>query len=370
VERRTSSVRRAALAGAALVLAATLAACGGRGPVGRGPAAIVDGHDITFDEVKNLSDAQGAFLQAATKSTTVDQTAVQAGLAAYHRSTPTSIGTGGASQALSELIQAKVFQSVLASSGEKVTEADRTQAKSDVESSLSQYGITVTKTIQPYIDSQVELQALFTAITRSVADPTAREKELRSVYEANKDAFDQVCIQQIVTADEASAQAAFTRIQAGEDFATVAAATPDQQAGLAAEGDEQSCLARTQLAGVFGDASTTAKTGDVLGPADGQGSWIIVRIWNTRQLTFDQARDQLESGVEDTSGDKVNQLVQDALEATDVWVAPQFGTWSGGAVVAPSDPTATTSTTVAVAADTADPAVQDPTATTAATATP
>lgn len=344
MERRPSPARRLALVGTALLLLVGLTGCNdGKAPIGRGPVATVEGRTITIDDVTEITDALSAFVEAsaAAGGDGVDQAQVDTALARYRGVNEHTLGTAGASEALSALVKIEVLSALLADAGGEVTDADRTTAGQQIQQQLSQAGVEANDEIQPIIDAETELAALATALERALIDPAEREAQLREVFDANADAFALVCIQQIATLDQAGAEEAATRIEAGEDFAAVAGDLSEQPE-LAVPGEESSCLERSRLAGVFPEEAATAATGDVIGPADAQGAWLLVRIWDERQMPFEQARAQLEEQVPHEGQAEASARVAEAYAAADVHIDARYGTWDPeqGAVVAPYDPLA------------------------------
>ncbi|MCB0977282.1 MAG: peptidylprolyl isomerase [Acidimicrobiales bacterium] len=343
MERRSSPVRRVALLCTALVLLVGLTGCNGRAPAGRGPVATVEGHEISMDRVQELMDAQVAYINALAKvkTTSVTPERLAEVLTQYKGENEHTLGTAGAAQVLSVLVDVHLFQNLLEKEGEKVTAADRTSAKTALDQQIQQSGVKVTSAMQPLIDTEVERAALLTALRRAKVDPKAREDQLRKIFEANKENFAKACVQQIATSGEAEAKAAANRIKAGEDFVDVANDVSLDKA-IAQPGNPQSCVSRGTLAGVFGDDAMTAKTGDLLGPADAQGAWLIVQIWDEQDASFEDARAQLESQVPDQGETAVKELIAKAYATADVDIDRRFGTWNGvtGEVVPPVDPLA------------------------------
>lgn len=348
MERRSSLTRRTALAGATLLLALGLVACSGKGPVGPAPVATIEGREITRDEVTEISEALAAFveLSASSQGAAVDEDQLDAALLRYRGVNDETTGSAGAAEALSALVQIEVLTSLLDDAGGEITDADRATASDQIQQQLSQRGIEATAAIQPIIDAETELGALSAALQRALIDPAEREAQLREVYEANREEFASVCIQQLVTVEQAEAEAAAERIEGGEDFVDVATELSIQPE-IAASGDEGTCIARTQLAGVFPEEAETATTGDVIGPADAQGAWLLVRIWDEREGTFEDARAQLEEQVPNEGQEAAAARVSEAYASADIEIDPRYGTWDAeqGTVLPPADPLAATTST-------------------------
>lgn len=340
VERRSSLTRRAALAGTTLLLLVGLTGCNGKAPVGRGPVASVDGTEITLDEVRDVTEAQAAYLKAAFADAEGNEQATAA-LAAFQGENDHVLGADGVAQVLGLLIQVEAVEGLVEAEGIEITDADRAGAEELVNQRLEQFELTDNKDVAAVFALETRYRVAFAALQRGLPNKEPEERA-RALYDENLALFeDAVCIQQIATTDEASAQDAAARLADGEDFAAVAQAT-SVQPDLAVEGNEASCIPRENMRGVFGDDVDDAGVGDLLGPADGQGAWIIVRIWDERALEFEDVREQLLQSVGETESPEqaVNAAVAAHLAAMDVTVDPRYGTWDAttGSVIAPVDP--------------------------------
>ncbi|MBX3312978.1 MAG: peptidyl-prolyl cis-trans isomerase [Actinobacteria bacterium] len=343
MDPRTSPSRRTALVGLAVLMLLGVSACRRNGPVGPSPVATVDGHEITRSDLTEVSDALAAFVaaQAATQGGGVDDPTVEQTLVRFQGENEYTVGTSATAGALTSLVHVQLLDSMLAAAGETVTAADRDTAQTQVDSQLQQYGVTTTPAIQPFVDLQVELSARYNALQRAHSDPDAYEAQLQQVFQANEQLFREVCIQQIVTADEATARTAAQRVDAGEDFVAVAQEL-SAEPSLAADGNEQSCVTRSTLSGVFPDEALTVTVGDVIGPADGSGSWLLVRVWDERPASYEDARAQIAGQVPDPSIAAAQDALAAAYATAEVDIDPRFGTWvpAEGQVVAPTDPLA------------------------------
>lgn len=341
MERRSSLSRRVALTGTALLLLVGLSGCNGKAPVGRGPVATVDGHEITLDQVRDVTEAQVAYIRAATAEAGSEQ--AEAAVADFVGVNDHTLGLGGAAQVIALFIQVEAIEDLVATEGIEITDADRAAAEQLVNQRLDQYGLKDNKAVAEVVELETRFRVAFAALQRGL-DDQGPEDQARALYDENRALFeDAVCIQQIATTDEATARGAADRLAAGEDFAAVAQTT-SVQPELAVEGDEAACIPRENMRGVFGDDVDGVGVGDLLGPADGQGAWIIVRIWDERVLEFEDVREQLLQSVGQNSSPEqaVNAAVAAHLAKIDVTVDPRYGTWdqATGAVIPPADPLA------------------------------
>lgn len=353
MERRHSFSARASIIGIAFLVLTAAAGCGSDGLRADRPVATVDGHEITLDEVTAIVDAQIAYTEAALKA------AKKAGqpsdvltkgeetLAAFRGTGTDTISATGAAQAISTLIEVEVLRTALKKAGGKITDEKRESTRADLEKELLSQKIKISKAMEPLVEAEVERQALGQALSKKIAPSDEYEAKLQAAYKAQLAQLTQLCVNLVVTADQPSSQAAFDRIKGGEDFGAVAADVSIDAASAAKEGDI-GCVARGDVAGVFGtDAINAAKVGDLLGPADGEGSFLIIKINGTKVPTFAESRAQLAEQLPDDSGTKVGKVLSKAMAAADVTVDARYGTWDAkkGTVVPPVDPLATTTTT-------------------------
>ena len=370
MERRHTFASRARLIGIALLVLTAAAGCGSDGLRADRPVATVDGHEITNSEVTDLVDAQIAYTEASLKAAKKSgQTAEvlkegEKTLAAFRGTGTDTISATGAAQAITTLIDIEVLGRALKKAGGKITDEKRTTLRSELKKQLTSQKITATKAMEPLIKAEVERQALGQALTEKVAPSAEYEAKLQAAYKAQLAELSQLCVKLVVTADQTSAQAAFDRIKGGEDIGAVAADVSIDATSAAAAGDA-GCVARGGVANVFGAAAVNAaKVGDLLGPADGDGSFLIVQITGTNVPTFEESRAQLAEQIPDSSSADVSKILAKAYAATDVTIDARYGTWDAkkGTVVPPVDPLATTTTTVpATVPATTVPATAPPT---------
>ncbi len=353
MERRHTSTPRACLIGLALLVLTTATACGSSGPLGSRPVATVDGHEITHAEVTDLVDAQIAYTEASLKAAKKSGQSVdvlkegEKTLAAFRGTGTDTISTTGAAQAITTLIDVEVLGRALKKAGGEITDAKRKSLRTELKKQLTSQKIIISKAMEPLIKAEIERQALGLALTEKVAPSAQYEAKLQAAYQAQLAQLSQLCVKLVVTADQASAQAAFDRIRGGEDIGAVAADVSIDATSAAAAGDA-GCVARGGVANVFGAAAVNAaKVGDLLGPADGDGSFLIVKITGTKVPTFAESRDQLAQQIPDVSSTDVSKILAKAYAATDVTIDARYGTWDAkkGTVVPPVDPLATTTTT-------------------------
>ncbi|MDQ2825951.1 MAG: peptidyl-prolyl cis-trans isomerase, partial [Actinomycetota bacterium] len=290
-----------------------------------------------------------------------DPTKIDAAIAEFRGTGVDTFGTKGAASVVSSIVDSEVSSEALKRAGGKVTKADRDKVRKAITDQIAQQGITKTASFKALIDFETERAARRQALQKALTKGD-REANLRAAYEAQKASFLQLCVEPIITADKAAADAALTRIRAGEDFAKVATeASLQPKSGNPAQ--DTPCVARANLAGLFGNAANGATAGAILGPAEAQGQpqaagqapppsqWLVVRVATIQPQTFEQVRPQLEQAIPDPTAAAVSKALAAAIKRADVTVDPRYGTWNPrtGVVDPPRVPGATTTTTLPIA---------------------
>ncbi|HEX2576174.1 MAG TPA: peptidyl-prolyl cis-trans isomerase [Aquihabitans sp.] len=331
-------LRRARLAGLALVVLTGATACGGDGPVGGGggsaTVATVDGHDISFDDVRDLLQAQERFY-AERKEEGVPEEAAQldellAGVRGTGRDT---LGAAGFSSALQELITYQAVVDELEENDVEITDADRDATRAQLAEQVGGEQ-ELARLDREYVAATVRTQTALAKLQELVdAEPAAdgpTEDELRELYEQTKDS-QPICLNVILAADEAGAAAAKARVEGGEAFADVAAEV-SQDPGSAAQGGFVGCGTPEVAAQTFPGDYTDVAVGDLVGPTPTTGGVVLVEIESTTGPTFEQIRPTLEEqlaaeGPEDAAIDvRLAEIVREA----DVTVDRRYGTWDPG----------------------------------------
>lgn len=123
---------------------------------------------------------------------------------------------------------------------------------------------------------------------------------------------------------EAEAEAIVARLDAGEDFAAIAAELSDD-AGTSASGGDLGWMGRGVLAGPFEDALFAMAVGEVRGPVETEFGFHVLKLDEVRagdQLPFETVRDDLQAELASdraysTFIDQANDLANDAFDARD-----------------------------------------------------
>lgn len=335
-----------------LLLLAAVTACGS-GPVGRGPAATVNGREISVDRVEGLLHAQQRYLESEKKKAGAQAASVQDSLDKLLGQGVDSFSTASAAEAVGSWVVYELILDDLEGHGKKITAKDRSTARAKL---VEQVGSeeALQKIDADLVSFSIDSNAAYLAVQRLVtasASSSDREQQLRDLYETTK-ATTPLCLRLIYSETEAAAQAAKARVDGGEDFAEVAAdVSADTQ--TAANGGYAGCATAAEATQAFGSDFTKAAVGDVVGPVtQANGGVLLLQVASVTGPTFEDAKAQLEQQLDAQTGDTgVSAYIAKLAKKAQVIVDPRFGTWDAatGSVVPPAAPDAplgTSATTV------------------------
>ncbi|MFN8018149.1 MAG: hypothetical protein U0P45_08505 [Acidimicrobiales bacterium] len=371
MEARSSvrpSPRRWAIAALAVSLAALATACSGGGTlVGTNPAATVNGSDISRQQVADRVSDYQKFLKAAAKAGGTDQQAaasiqqfVQQELPNYEAPSQYATPNVGSADQLTQLITEQIFADALDAAGGKITAKDRSDARSQLESSLTQQGLSIDLMPKALADSYVELGAVSSALGRELKPqapkalrdalekaPQRYEARIRAIYDQDPSSFRQVCVFLMGAKSQAEAQALRDRVDGGEDFTKVAteASVIDPTAGTTSN-----CYNAAQLVQVFGGTVEDLTPGTVVGPATPDTTWLVAKV-DTTKTSFDDVAQSIRDQVQDTFTTDAENRIQQWLagkidDSADVRVDPRYGTWVASRRTVEPNPTPSTIPTI------------------------
>ncbi len=239
----------------------------------------------------------------------------------------------------------RVLSSTLYLSDEEVQEAyKKTVEKADiqfVQMTTAALGDTVTATeqeIQAYFDEhateyelpeQRVVDYILVDTVKMRRELEIADDELKQYYDANPDEFtqeEQVMARHILMRanadrDDAATEAALaqvkTRIEGGEDFATLARELSDDE-GSAQRGGSLGFFKRGDMVKPFEDAAFNAQPGTLVGPVKTSIGYHLIEVQQHRQgglQDFEQTRGIIRSKllgqrVDEMAEDKVNELAQ------------------------------------------------------------
>lgn len=279
-------------------LGLVLAACGGSSST----AATVDATDVTVDDVNGLFyETEGEFTDeqfAGYLSTLIQWTAIEQRAERELEFVATD-----------DAIAAEV-ESILVETG----------YAEDLETFMSEQNVS-EHGLDQYATQLLVEDAVSDALIGSVVMPTLEDAQAE--IDANPLEYTQVCASHILVETEDEAQAVEARLDAGEDFATVATEV-SIDTGSGAAGGSLGCASPAGYVPEFAEATMTAPIGEVTEPVESQFGFHIIVVDDRTEATAEE--------VQSIMGDRalfdaVDQWLLDSVTTADVVVVEQYGTW-------------------------------------------
>lgn len=285
-----------------LPLSILLAACGGTGGQ---VAATVNGEDVTVDDINQLVSADGAIdadlfrtqLQGRIVALVVlDAAEEQFGITATDEQIET---------------QYQEFRTQLEAQGESY------------EAALETNGITDERVRQAARE-----QVVATALQERLIEdaPAVTDEQVADEFDANSIVYRTACIRHILVSTEEEALDVKARLDAGEDFATVAGETSLEPQAEQTGGD-LGCSTLNRYVPEFTAGALTADVGVVTAPVQTEFGYhlILVESIDDDAAVEEAIRAQL---VNVNQGTFFNEWIQDVLREADVTIDEKFGTWT------------------------------------------
>jgi hypothetical protein len=380
--RSASSPIAASRAGAvvvavvAVLLAATaLSACSS---ATGGNALVVNGDTLSnrdFQAFLNDIQADTAYVQAALTD--------QSGQPITTAGDANSFSTAFTTQVLNQQVTFALAAQEVAKRGLTVTDDDKTKAQQVLASNLGSTtdpstgqqvagagGQKILDDLGSFKNNLIEGVADILAIQNDITTKLSTDEALQKAYDAGADTYkNQACTSVIIidgrstdpstgspaaptdatfAAALAKAQALVPQITSPDTFATVAQASSDDKT-TGAKGGDLGCApvgAYAQQEPEVDAAITSQAVGKVGQPVKTSFGYVLVLVRSRGDLTFEQAKPQLQAGVSTAMKSAFQDWLNQAGKDADVSVDPQWGSWSTdtGTVIAPEGATSTTST--------------------------
>lgn len=219
-----------------------------------------------------------------------------------------------------------------------------------------------------YQDQLVHRSAEVSLLLFAFLDQGPPDVAAKAFYDANPDAFAQVCVSHILVATEDDANKVKGRLDAGEDFATVAREM-STDTGSKSSGGDLGCFGKqNQLVPEFAQAMFSQPVGVVGSPVKTQYGYHVILVKSRDVPPYDkvasEARRQAAAGAQD----KFSSWLGGMLDKANITVNPKYGSFEkNGAqsrVVPPEAPTSKGSGAPSTVPDAGAGAPQDQTATT------
>jgi hypothetical protein len=343
VDRRLTPVRRVALAVAAIGLAGGLSACNDNTVIGRPPLATVNGHHIERSEVERLITAQRAYFRGLKDDKKISASQANQTIRRTFGATRDSYSMSAANQSLNQLVTYWATIASIEARGGHVTAADKSKAKSDIESQLGNGDPTAGQTAEKAVpkallDAEIQSRAALSALGRVLTKENAgkvSEKQLRAAYPAFRKSHP-TCLSVILTQTEQDATAAKAKIDGGASFAEVAQADSLDQP-TAASGGFAGCNPPEAYSQQLGIDLTKAPVGEPQGPLSlGTGStgasngFLVYEVTSNDGPSYAQAKSTIKSQLQDqlTGSDAVQKEQARILARAKVAVDSRLGSWN------------------------------------------
>jgi len=187
---------------------------------------------------------------------------------------------------------------------------------------LAEAGFRDEDQLRSLIEESELVQVAFEAIRAGVV---VSEAEMRVAYLGTRERYvvpAEVCAKHILVAELDDAEAVVERLEAGEDFAEVAAEV-SSDTGSAARGGELGCLPQGATVPAFDDAAFGAEVGVLTGPVQTQFGYHLLVVderIDARQRSFDEVRDQVER---ELRGARAELALERAIEVAGVRTYPE-----------------------------------------------
>ncbi len=176
-------------------------------------------------------------------------------------------------------------------------------------------------TLRSYVTLLMTQDAIVGELESLVEQPSAEEVEAER--SSDPASWTTVCATHILTETEEEAIAARERIEAGEDFAAVAAEV-STDTGSGANGGDLGCDVAARYVQAFADATMTAPIGEVVGPVQSEFGFHIISVSERTIATDDEVSSAL---VDLRLTSVIDEWYPTAARAADVIVVEPYGTW-------------------------------------------
>lgn len=169
------------------------------------------------------------------------------------------------------------------------------------------------------------------------------DEQVRDFYDENESSFETVCASHVLVETEEEAQGVLDDLEAGGDFAAIAAEVSIDP-GSGAEGGDLGCGPAEQYVAPFAEAVATGEIGEYLGPVETDFGFHVILVASRETSPFeevsDQIRAQLEATGEQARGAAFSEWLEETISEADVTVASRYGSWDAeaGRVVPPEAP--------------------------------
>ncbi len=317
----------------AAVLVAVLAAACGPGGAGGDAAAVVGDDEIPRDLLERIVSAQVEAVEAQA-----EQQAAQQGGEELSDDELDEQAASIQTQILTVLITFEVFADIAEQRDIEVSDQEVEQAfEAQVEAAggeeafgeqLDTLGLGPDEFREVLVTDQVRQQALLADISDDLD-----EDELEEAFAASGGGQATRTVRHILLEDEDEAEEVVAELEDGADFAELAEER-SQDPGSAERGGELDPAPEGSFVPAFDEAVFEAELDELVGPIETEFGFHVLEVIDENEPELDDSRDEIERQV---AGQRLQGLLADAYEETDIEVAGGLGEWDEeqSAVVAP-----------------------------------
>ncbi len=244
---------------------------------------------------------------------------------------------------LFDLVSTRVALAAASSDfGIEVTDAEKQDERATIDAAITAQGTTMEAILDERgrTEDWVDLIITQTVLTRSVSERLLADAEpisdddVMAAFDEQAAALTSVCARHILVDEEAAAQEALERAEAGENFAALATELSTGPSGP--EGGDLGCAPPSNYVPEFADATMTAEIGVPFGPVQTEFGWHVILVESREEPAFEESEALIRESLQAAQSDQLYfEWLVGKLRTADVSVSGDYGTWD-----VPSDETA------------------------------
>ena len=289
---------------------------------------------------------------AVVNGTTISASDLNIELAALHQAGAGIDGAGAGTysaqataQVLSRQIDFVVVEQQLARRHITIGASDLSAAQADIPGSGQFPPGTFAKLPVDYQNVLIRRQAELTALAASIAGVDISPAGISAYASAHPSGLQNVCAEQIVVSDLASAAAVETDLRAGKSFAAEAQAK-SQDSNTNTSGGQLGChpgILYSQLGAAVEHAVETIPLGQAAAPVLGNRALVILEVTSRTPLSSTEASTAIRQALTGAAQNAIGQVIEPQVAGADVILDARYGRWlrasaNGPEVVAPTAP--------------------------------
>jgi hypothetical protein len=241
-------------------------------------------------------------------------------------------------QALFRVMAVEVLNQALADDFQVVVQpAQVDEQLAELESMVAASGSSAAEYlgVEDASDEMLRFNAEVLALREAALDELVVSPDVVDGLFADPATLTTVCGKHILVATEEEAEAALARLEAGEDFAAVAA---EVSLDTASEGGDLGCVSAGAFVPEFGQATMGAAIGEVTGPVATDFGFHILVVSERTTLTREEYLADPRAVLSDENLSTIwSDWFNGRLQGADAWVAERYGTWTPLGILAPAE---------------------------------